>query len=273
MDHLCREFAPISEPAWRAIDHEAERTLRRTLAARRILDLSGPQGWRFSAVDLGRTRQIGGSSDAVEAAVRETQPLVEHRVPFTLSRCELEAIDRGATDADLSPVVQAAQNAAAAEDRAVFDGVEAAGLKGLLGLGKEQELALTDDYEQYPEVVASALASLRQNGVAGPYLIALGPRCYQGLTETTNAGGYPIMNLVQQQVENPFVWAPTLDGALVVSTRGGDFELKVGQDFSIGYRRHDDAQVELYVEESFTFIGRTSEALVPLRYESPRKRK
>ena len=44
------------------------------------------------------------------------------------------------------------------------------------------------------------------------------------------------------------------DGALLVSTRGGDYELHLGQDLSIGYLSHDADSIELYLEESLTFL-------------------
>lgn len=268
MSHLHRELAPITEAAWAQIDQEARLTLQRSLAARRLIDFSGPHGWTHSSVGLGRTRNIAPPLQDVQARLRRTQPLVELRVPFTLSRAELDAMGRGAEDADLDPVNHAAKTAARAEDTTIFEGLESAGIRGLVELGADHAVTLSDDYEKYPQIVAAALTYLRHHGIAGPYAIALGPRCFQGLTETTNRGGYPIMKLVEQQLDGRIVWASALDGALVVSTRGEDFELAVGQDFAIGYQSHDDTRVELYIEESFTFLGRTPEAVVPLRYPS-----
>ena len=60
------------------------------------------------------------------------------------------------------------------------------------------------------------------------------------------------------------VWAPAVDGAVVLSQRGGDFELTVGEDFSIGYRSSDAGSVDLYIEESLTFRINTPEAAVHL---------
>jgi len=66
--------------------------------------------------------------------------------------------------------------------------------------------------------------------VSGPYGVALGPRCYTGVTRSTDRG-YPIINHIRELVDGPIVWAPAADGAVVLSQRGGDFELTVGQDF------------------------------------------
>src|SRR5690606_30313354 len=117
---------------------------------------------------------------------RETQPLVEIDIPLRLSRAEVDAIERGAKDADLNPVVHAARLAALTEDRAIFAGFPEAGIAGIFERGRDHRLTLTDDYERYPRVVAAALTHLRNEGIEGPYAIALGPRCYQGLSETTN---------------------------------------------------------------------------------------
>ena len=267
MDHLLRELAPITDAAWREIDAEAARTLRRTLAARRLVDFSGPLGWDVSAVGRGRARAVTAARAGVTARLRETWPLVEIDIPFRLQRVEIDAIARGAQDADLGPVVHAARTAGLFEDRTVFEGFAEAGIAGIFELCAEHALTLTDDYERYPRVVAAALTRLRNEGVEGPYAIALGPRCYQGLTETTNKGGYPVFNRVRQQLDDRIIWAPAVDGAVVMSLRGGDFELTVGQDFAVGYTSHDAAQVELFVRESMTFAVYTPEAAVPLRYE------
>ena len=268
MDHLHRELAPVSDAAWREIDAEARRTLRRTLAARKLVDFSGPLGWDASAVGRGRSRVLSSPRSGVNARLRVTQPLVEFDVPFRLSRAEVDSISRGARDADLGAVVHAARSAALTEDGAVFGGFADGGIAGIFECCGAQALALSDDYEKYPRVVAAALTRLRNEGIEGPYSIALGPRCYQGLTETANKGGYPVINMVMQQLDGRLIWAPAVDGAVVLSLRGGDFELTVGQDFAIAYGSHDAEHVELYVRESMAFAVYTAEAAVPLRYDS-----
>ena len=112
-------------------------------------------------------------------------------------------------------------------------------------------------------------------GVDGPFAVALSERCYTSLTESTQAG-YPVLEHVQRLIDGPLVWAPGLDGAVVLSMRGDDFQLTVGQDFSIGYLDHDAERVRLYIEESFTFWLESPQAAVPLVFPeakaAPRRR-
>ena len=266
MNELFRELAPVSSQAWEEIEGEARQALKRTLAGRRVVDFVGPLGWSHSAVNLGRTERLGSSPGVgIESSIRKVLPLVELRIPFELSRRELETISRGGKDADLDPVREAALEIALAEDRSIFHGFAAAGIQGINEACGDTKVTLSDDYTRYPAAVAEALSHLRRAGISGPYAIALGPRCFTGLTETTT-GGYPVLEHVRRLVNGPIVWAPGVDGATLVSMRGGDFELTVGQDFSIGYLSHDATTVNLYIQETFTFRVLTPEAAVYLTY-------
>ena len=264
MNHLMRDLAPISAAGWLEIDKEAKRTLKATLAARRIVDFKGPQGWEASAVAVGRSQAIDlPAKSGVTARLRQVLPLVELRVPFLMRRDELDDIERGARDPDLATVIAAARAIAMAEDHAVFHGLPSAGIRGICETQAKVALSIGDDYEAFPEIVTTALNRLRDEGVDGPYAIALGEQCYAGVTDTTS-GGYPVLDHVRHLVDGPLVWAPDLDGAVVLSMRGEDFELTVGEDFSIGYLAHDAETVRLYLEESFTFWLLSPQAAIPL---------
>lgn len=268
MNDLQRERAPFSAEVWEAIDAEATSVLKLRLAGRKLVDFVGPLGWNTSALDLGRTEKLPASPvEGVEGSLRRSLPLVELRVPFTLDREEIEAMERGAKDGDLDPVVVAATRLARAEDKAIFAGYPAARIAGIMEEAKGATLSLSSDFQKYPATVVEAMQKLRNAGVEGPYGIALGPRCYAGLNTTVTAGGYPVLQHVKQLLDGPIVWAPAVDGAVVMSLRGGDFELSVGRDIAIGYWNHDDRSVELYLEESLTFRVLAAEAAVPLVYE------
>lgn len=268
MNSLFRELAPITAAAWLEIEKEAKRTLIAMLGARRIVDFIGPLGLEASAVGTGRMAPIPGASNGtVEAHLRQSQALVEIRVPFELDRSEIAAIDRGAKDPNLDSLVAAARKIAIAEDVAIFHGYPDAHIRGICEIGPGGTLPLGDDYETYPAVITKAVTRLREAGIGGPYAVALGERCYTDLIETTNAG-YPILEHIRRIIEGPIVWVPGLGGAVVVSLRGGDFELVVGRDVSIGYLDHDVDRVRLYFEESFTFRVLSPQAAVPLLHDA-----
>lgn len=267
MNHLFRELAPITDAAWEQIEEEASRSLRHFLAARKLVELSGPHGWKHSTLDLGSTRLLDAPpAEGAEAAVREFQPLIEVRTPFTLSRLDLAAADRG-HDVDLDAVVDAAKVAASAEDGAIFHGYEAAGIEGLTTNSPHDDVTIGDDYEQYHRHVAEAVGELRTAGIDGPYALALGPRCYTGVISSSELGGYPVFDHIKGILAGgPIVWAPAVDGAVVLSQRGGDSEITLGEDFAIGFAGTEGDDVHLYLEESFTFRVTGPEAAVALRY-------
>ncbi len=269
MNHLYRELAPVSDGAWAQIEDEARQMLTSALAGRKLVDVGGPLGWETSSVSLGRA--AAATARLVEGAglkVRRLRPMAELRVPFEVARTELDAIPRGAVDPDLGPVAEAARIAARAEDTFIFNGFAEIGSPGLVGNVEDPVMMPEDfDYEAFPDKVVEAMARLRLKGVEGPYAVALGPRCYEGVVSTTHAGGYPVLDHLRSFVDGPLVWAPALDGSLVLSLRGGDFQLTLGADFSIGYLDHDADRVRLYIEESLAFEVYEPAAAVPMSYQ------
>jgi uncharacterized linocin/CFP29 family protein len=269
MNHLRRELAPISEEGWHEVEVEAARALRSFLAARKLVDVTGPLGWEYASVDLGSVQRVDDPPAAgVDTSVRQVAPLVELRTPFSLARSELDAIDRGSRSPDLEPVVEAARKAALAEDKIVFHGFDGAGIAGIASASPQKSIPIDDDYEEFPGAAARAVAALRQAGVDGPYGIALGPRCYTGVIETTQKGGYPVLEQLRLITGGPLAWAPAVDGSVVLSVRGGDFELTLGEDLSIGFVAADADRVQLFLEESLAFRAHTPEAAVALVYQS-----
>ncbi len=263
MNNLYRELAPITDVAWAAIEEEATRTFKRHIAGRRVVDVSGPHGNDFSAVGLGRTTPIDPPATGVQAKQRLVAPLVELRVPFTLSRNEIDDVERGALDADLDPVKAAAKQIAFAEDRAIFEGYAAAGIAGIRAGSSTASLKLPADPKDVPETITLALSKLRLAGVGGPYSVILSAPEYAEVSETSDHG-YPIREHIQRLIEGDIIWAPAIEGGFVLSTRGGDYDLQIGQDLAIGYASHDSENVQLYFQESLTFLVYTSEAVVAL---------
>lgn len=264
MNHLSREIAPLTAEAWEAVDNEARSRLTGLLAARKLVDFGGPHGWHRSAIELGRAEPIETSEPGLVAKQRVVQPLVELRAAFTLPRAVLDDIARGRPDPDLDPLADAARSIAQAENVAVFHGWQTAGIIGMTEASSHTPITLSADYADYPVSVAKAINTLRLAGIDGPYGLAIGPEGYTGIVETAEGGGYPLIKHLREILGGPVVWAPGVRGAVLVSTGGGEFQFDSGQDLSIGYLSHDANEVELYLEESFTFRVLEPDAAVAL---------
>ena len=263
MNNLHRELAPISDAAWAQIEEEASRTLKRYLAGRRVVDVQAAGGTGLSAVGTGHLRSIKAPGDGIIARQREVKALVELRVPFELDRQAIDDVERGANDSDWQPTKDAARQIAFAEDRAIFEGYDAAGIQGIRQGTSNPVMTLPADVRDYPDAIAQALSQLRLVGVNGPYVALFGADAYTALAETSDHG-YPVLEHVKRLVNDEIIWAPAIAGGFVMTTRGGDFDLHIGQDVSIGYLSHTDAAVRLYLQETLTFLLLTSEAAVAL---------
>ncbi len=267
-DILRRELAPIAAEAWAEIERQGRRVLRGNLSGRALVDFEGPHGWAFAAVNLGRLDVAAGEAlGGVPWAVRKVLPLVEVRVPFRLRLWDLDDVVRGARNPGLDPLVEAARKVARFEETAVYRGFEAAGIQGLLETARHPPVPLGPDRGRFVESVELALLAVQEAEIGGPYALVLGTEPYRWLM-AGDPGSYPLVKRIRDLARGGVRWSPVLQGGAVLSRRGGDFELTVGQDLAIGYQRHDAEEVELFITESFTFRVLEPAAAVELRLET-----
>jgi uncharacterized linocin/CFP29 family protein len=181
-------------------------------------------------VGTGHLKPISAPAEGILARQRAVNPLIELRVPFELSREAIDDVERGSDDSDWQPAKDAAMKLAFAEDRAIFNGYHDANIQGIRESTSNPIETLPADVRAYPDVIAHALSQLRLAGVNGPYSVLLGAGEYTALAETRDQG-YPVLEHVKRIVDGNLMWAPAIEGAFVVTTRGGDFELTIGQMF------------------------------------------
>jgi uncharacterized linocin/CFP29 family protein len=263
MNHLLRGHAPITDAGWRAIEDEAKPRLTTYLAARKLVDFNGPHGWSYSSTQLGRITYVDGPAEGVSAAQRRVLPVVELRTPFVVSRDELADADRGADDLDFPELDAAAARIAVAENTAILNGYAAAGVAGVTERSSHVPVPLGEDVRAYPARVTEAVNRLLGRGIGGPFGLAVSPAAFVEITETSEAGDL-LMDHVKKILGGPVVRTSGITGAVLVSLRGGDFAFDCGQDISIGYLDHNESEIRLYFEESFTFRVIEPDAAVEL---------
>jgi uncharacterized linocin/CFP29 family protein len=234
-----------------------------------VVDVKEPGGIKLAAVGTGHLRSIEAPGEEIIARQREVKPLVELRAPFQLNRQAIDDVERGANDSDWQPLKNAAKRIAFAEDLTIFEGYAAGGIEGVRQGTSNRVLSLPADVVKYPDAIAEALSELRLVGVNGPYSVVLGADAFTALSEASDHG-YPVIEHIQRLVNEEIIWAPAIAGAFVLTTRGGDFELHLGQDVSIGYLSHSDTSVTLYLQETLTFLLLTAEAAVALAPPRPK---
>ena len=149
-------------------------------------------------------------------------------------------------------MAEAAERVARVEDGAIFNGMPQGGIQGLLEVSPHDPIAV-DTVGDFARAILAAMGAMEKARVNGPYAVALGPALYDEVFAAIEAG-YPVARQVSRQVvDGPIVRAPMIEGGVVMSVRGGDYRLSVGQDLSIGFADRDRDEVELYLTETFTF--------------------
>ncbi len=265
LDLLRRAHAPLTTDAWKEVDDTTADVLKSQLSARKLVDFCGPHGVELGAANLGRLDIADEEAPGgVAWGMRRVQPLVEVRIPFVLSQMELDNISRGSKDADLAPAEEAARKLVAFEESAIYNGFKPGQIAGLTKSAEHKPLKLPSDAAKVAQTVGEGEKILRQSGIGGPYALVLGTEYFYPLMEAGRSG-YPPARIIRDILCGEIWWSPALDGGVLLSTRGGDFELVVGVDISIGYAMHDRDNVELYLTESFTFRVLEPAAVIELR--------
>ncbi|NLV46618.1 MAG: bacteriocin family protein [Candidatus Hydrogenedentes bacterium] len=266
-DALKRFSAPISSAAWNAIDDAAAAVLRARLSARSVVDFVGPLGWETDAIGLGRAKLVDKGAVGTPAwGARQSLPLIEVRIPFILKLSELENIERGAKDVDLAPLEDAAKAMAAFEEKSLYSGLSKAGITGILEAADAKPITVAAQPEAVVDAVAGAIAQLRENDIDGPYAFVGGTKAFGVLSRIVPGGG-TVNRVVEQMTGMAPAWTPAVAGAAIVSARGGDYELSVGQDMAVGYAKHDAEKIELYLVETFTFRVIEPRAAVEIKFK------
>ncbi len=259
MNNLYRELAPVSEAAWQQLEDEVARTFKTLVAGRRIVDVASIDA-QTAAVATGHVSPAQVGHPGVAALTRSSVPVVELRAEFTLSRRDIDDVERGRQDSDWQPAKTAATALAAAEDRTIFAGVGAH--RGICSVPSRSAPAASGVLG-LPTAVADALGRLRLAGVEGPYALVLSEQDYVQTSALTESGLTLSKHLARLVGTEPIVSASTTS-PVVATTRGGDFTLSIAQDVTIGYLGHTAETVTLYLQEAIAFQDFTSEAAVIL---------
>jgi uncharacterized linocin/CFP29 family protein len=243
--------------AWTEIDAQATRSLTATLSARKVLDVTGPMGPDFAGVPEGRLDfPKKKSKERVAYGIHRVHHLVETKVMFDLEIAELDNVVRGAKDVDLTSLENAAREIALFEEKVVYHGLPEANIKGLKSCAGDTCLTLGSKPEQLLEGIAEGITMFTERSIEGPYAFVAGPKIWSKMS--AHLQGYPVKMQAENLLGGSVLLSPYLSGtygneAYMISLRGGDLEIVLGQDLSIGYEKHSNTAVTLYFTESLTF--------------------
>jgi uncharacterized linocin/CFP29 family protein len=252
MDILRKSLAPISQDAWSEIEEQAKIVFNNILTVRRFADVEGPNGINYGGVNLGRLEIDENQKEKdVRYGINRIQPLMETRKSFKMDVWELDNAVRGAEDVDLSAMEDAAKEIAEFEEKAIYNGFDKACIKGLKNSSDHKNINFPDESKDILQTIITAITQMKKSFVEGPYTLILGEEKWQKLMVHT--GGYPLNKQIKDIIGGEIILNPYIDEGYLVTTRGGDYKMTLGQDLAIGYESHSENEVQLYFTESFTF--------------------
>ncbi|WP_321289987.1 family 1 encapsulin nanocompartment shell protein [uncultured Sunxiuqinia sp.] len=261
MNILKKSIAPITDKAWEEISDRTNEILKTYLTGRKFIDIDGPNGLEMGGVSTGRlVTPEKQTSEGINYGIREVLPFVENRKPFELDVWELDNIERGAKDVDLSPLEDAVKEVAFFEEKVIYKGFSPIKIKGLEPSAKSDPVDIPDNTNAFLKELGRQVLKLSQNGVEGPYSLVINAEQWLNLIKLSE--GYPISMQLKEILGGNVIVNQSNEHSFLVSERGGDYELIQGQDITLGYDSHDTEKVKLYLTASFTFRVISPEAIV-----------
>lgn len=261
MNILKKSIAPITDKAWEEISDRTNEILKTYLTGRKFVDIDGPNGLEMGGVSTGRLIIPDSQSDnGINYGIREILPFVEIRKPFELDLWELDNIERGAKDVDLSPLEDAVKEVAFFEEKLIYEGFDPIKIKGLQPSAEGDPVAIPDNTDAFLKELGRQVLHLSQNGVEGPYSLIINADEWLNLIHLSE--GYPITMQLKEILGGEVIVNQSNKSSFLVSERGGDYQLIQGQDITLGYDSHDTEKVKLYLTASFTFRVLSPEAIV-----------
>ena len=261
MNILRKSLAPVSESAWEEIKERTKQVLGNYLTARKFVDINGPNGLEMGGVSTGRlTIPDNQSDDGVNYGLREFLPLTEVRKPFELDLWELDNIERGAKDVDLTPLENAVRQVAAFEENAIYQGFQPAIIKGLEESAEGDPVNLPTDANAFLKEVGKQIINFKSKAVEGPFTLVISEEKWLELIKLSE--GYPIQKQLKAVLGGKVLINHFNKNSFLLSERGGDYELVIGQDYTLGYDGHTSEKVKLFLTGSFTFRVLSPDAVV-----------
>jgi len=250
MDLFKRQLAPLSSEAWEEINDRAKQVLKSYLSARKVVNVVGPKGWEYSFLPEGRIELLESEGD-IGVGLRRAKPLIESRIPFKLVRWQMDDIERGAKDADLTTLEEAVRKIALFEENVIYNGYKKGTVEGLVESSENDVIPLGSKPNEIIEALSKAVQVLNDNFVEGPFVLVVDPKTMATLN--SHVSGYPLVKRIEAFLGNEIIVSRVLKDALLLPKDHDDLEMVIGGDFEIGYQSHTDDDVELFITESFTF--------------------
>lgn len=266
MNILKKSIAPITDNAWEEITDQTKEILRNYLTARNFVDIDGPNGLKQGGVSTGRLIVPGDqSNEGINYGIREYLPMVEVRKPFELDLWELDNIERGAKDVDLTPLEDAVKEVANFEEKAIYQGFEPANITGLEQAAENDVVPIPSGTNAFLKEIGNQIIRLNREAVEGPYTLIISETEWLEMVKLSE--GYPIQKQLKEILGGKVIINPSNEKTFLVSERGEDYELVLGQDITLGYDSHTTKTVKLYLSSSFTFRVLSPEAVVVFNKE------
>lgn len=268
MSYLSRESASLPDGLWEQIDATVINTARNVLTCRRFLHIYGPLGIGTESINIDDASLLEEHFDNgfITTKGRKFVEIPTIYEDFTILARDLENSEKLGYPVDMSTAAQAAEACSKNEDHFIFFGNKAYGYEGLLTASRVHKIERSDwstGENAFLDIV-SALEYFTQNGIFGPYALAISPDLFTQLHRIQPGTGLIEYERISKMLNgNVFTSAALGVGkAVIVCSDARNIDIVIGQDMATAYLEQTNLNHTFRILESILLRIKRKEAIV-----------
>lgn len=245
MNNLNKNLAPISDKAWEILNFRTKEILTKIISARKVITLKNIGSSRGIATGNLNIKKL----ENLEYGVYEYIPLIETRFNFTLNRWELDNAERGNDNINLNNLDEAIFKAAKFEEELIYNGLD--DIRGLISSCKNPSIKLGDTSKEILTNLSRAMIILRDNYISEKLDLVVNYNTWIKLNSIESL--VPLIERIENLINGNVIVSKFIPNSILIPHKSENFELAIGNDFSIGYQNHTSRDITFFITESFTF--------------------
>lgn len=245
MNNLNKNMAPISDKAWEVLNERTKEILLKVISARKFMsikDVGDSKGVFTGKINIKKENDI-------EYGIYDVLPLIETRFNFTLNRWELDNLDRGDKNIDLDNLDKAVFEAGKFEENLIYNGLD--NIKGLIDSCNNPPMKIGDNPKEILTNISKAIIVLKDKYSSDNLDLVVNYDTWVKLNSTESH--IPLVKRIKELINGDIIISKFIPKTILIPHKNENFEISVGNDFSIGYQNHTSREVTLFITESLVF--------------------
>lgn len=193
--------------------------------------------------------EVASGADAYHLYSNASIPYIEPRVPFSISKEELQMIEEGLEPFQLSPLEEAMKKMLYLEEEAFFKGFDQPGAKGLYPILENDAIGTDGTPQSMINSLLKGAITLKDHFVEKPYRIVMGKDLIPYTAQLES--GRTLASIIEAELGEEIEVSNVIEGGMLLPVQTDDIVIENGKALTLVVDHMTDEAVHFYLTESF----------------------